>query len=73
METVFDLKTFMYPVKGNNGIEYWEIKISEVKGIYYGGARCMNDGGLYIGFKELGAKDETRAIDYVVSLIKENL
>lgn len=73
METVHGLKTFMYPVKGSNGIEYWEIKLSEVKGIYYGGARCMNDAGLYIGFKELGSRNEAQAIDYVVSMIKKNL
>ncbi|HHT7137833.1 hypothetical protein IRV21_25885 [Bacillus cereus] len=73
METVFGLKTVMYPVKGSNGIEYWEIKISNVKGIYYGGARCMNEASLFIGFKELGSMDEAKAIDYVVSMIKENL
>ncbi|HFJ9375085.1 TPA: hypothetical protein ACGW7B_005785 [Bacillus nitratireducens] len=73
MEPIYVLKTFMYPVKSSNGIEYWEIKLSDVNSIYYGGARCMNDDGLFIEFKELGSRDEAQAINYMVSMIKENL
>ncbi|MGG0209536.1 hypothetical protein [Bacillus mycoides] len=73
MDNVHELKTFMCPVKGSNGIEYWEIKLSNVKGIYYGGARCMNEASLFIGFRELGSMGEGKAIDYVVSLINKNL
>ncbi|MDR4942992.1 hypothetical protein RGU39_20715 [Bacillus wiedmannii] len=74
MENVHKLESFVYAINSpNNGLEYWEIKLTNVRGIYYGGARCMNSATLYVDFRDLRTRDERTAINAVIDIIKDNL
>ncbi|MEC0072775.1 MULTISPECIES: hypothetical protein [Bacillus cereus group] len=73
MEAIYKLESYVYPIRSpRNGMEYWEIKFAKINDTYFGGAQCLNF-DLSIDFRNLDTRDESVAIDTIVSTIKENL